>query len=866
MASGVDAGDVLFLIARHLRACGLSATAMALLNESAIDTTWLCGSAPELRLLRDWVYDGDLERVRSLLEPLATGLSPPEQRAVVAIVNKQQLLESILVDASENDVRHCRSLLDELHAKRGELQLADCELGWCLEALRDRVSPSSNQRAEGKHWDVNEARMQCFERLVPFFRGDIGPEDYEHKYVSMPSTQLVCLLQDAVAFHRTRATGEDATTLDCVSIRSQAHSGQDAQQLRDGCAENVKEHLLFLGESRSTQPATELLVSKREKLLMSQSVDWSSIARAEWTGPTQLDHHLKCQTLSSVFPSSQAHSRRKTSLAMSLNFHQSPAVVPTESASSPSSNLLRELDRVGGEHSALDAPPASAWTAPLPLEFMVVGIQGSQLKVRTSAVARSFASDSQHSICIDDDDDDVDDNEGIRTQVSATGSPKSRYLNERHESSDNDVEVDSDEGDDSDPGGDVSAAVITSGIGSTENGPPELGQDSGDQPADAHDDTHDRLATATDEAVGDEQEEESEQRNRPTRYDQLTVDHIVQARVVAEAKEAHAVRTIAMNASGSQLVVGTNARALRVFDLDTPLAVAATRAVSSAHHAFLPLLPVLVERHKHHVTAIYCVAFNNVSLPPPRASTTREGTGVIASGDADSCIKVLSLATNKEQVLGDHPGKTRALHFAADHLLWSSCSGDRRICGWDLAHAPAKASVVLDGHVGEIQTLAFPAIAGGSLATTLLSAALDKTVRLYDTRSGMCERIVARTTHPAFALQFDPTDSRCFASGHQDGSVSVWDLRGSTRALDTLAHHHHECRALSWSPDGAWLLSGSFDGTICVVQVDRRSKLLAPLASYHQHQDKVLQAQWHPTQPAIVTTGADKLVKLWAFA
>ncbi|TYZ60888.1 hypothetical protein PybrP1_001460 [[Pythium] brassicae (nom. inval.)] len=501
---------------------------MALLNESAIDMAWLCGPAPELRLLRDWVFAGELERVRSLLEPLAVGLSPPEQCAVAAIMGKQQLLERILVNADENRLGSHRILLDELHAKRYELQLDECELAWCLEALGDRPgltsARQSDQRKEGRRWDVKEARMQCFERLVPFFRGNIGSDDYEYN----------------------------------------------------------------------------------------------------------ADH----------------------------------------------------------------------------------------------------------------------------------------------------------------------------------------------------------LATAADDAVGGK--EEPEQHSRPERYDHLTTDHIVQASVVAEAKEAHAVRAIAMNTSGSQLAIGTNA--------------------------------LLTERHKHHPTAIYCVAFNNVTVPPPGASMTGESAGVIASGDADSCVKVLSLATNKEQTLRSHPGKTRALHFAADHLLWASCSGDRRICCWDLEHSPATASLVLDGHVGEIQALAFPPTASGSPATTLLSAALDKTVRLWDTRSGKCERIVARTAQPAFSMQFDPSDSRFFASGHQDGSVSVWDLRGNNRALDTLGHHQDECRAVSWSPDGAWLLSGSFDGTICVMQVDRRSKRLSPLASYHQHQDKVLQAHWHPMRPAIVTTGADKLVKLWAFA
>jgi WD40 repeat protein len=47
------------------------------------------------------------------------------------------------------------------------------------------------------------------------------------------------------------------------------------------------------------------------------------------------------------------------------------------------------------------------------------------------------------------------------------------------------------------------------------------------------------------------------------------------------------------------------------------------------------------------------------------------------------------------------------------------------------------------------------------------------------------------------------------ASGHEDGHILLWDLR-SSRPLGTFSIHQDECRAISFSPDGKWLLSGKF--------------------------------------------------------
>lgn len=919
----VDAADVLFLIVKHLRFCGLSASAMALQRESDVDTAWFCGPSREMRLLREWVFAGDFARTKSLLQPLAGALTHEELSDAMAVIDKQQLLESFY-QSGESTPKRRQVVLDELRTRRQELRVDESELSQCVRALVDGASHSPKPAAiaprdqvpshSAGQWDVNEARMQCFERLVPFFRGDIGPEDGEHKYLVMASTQLMALVQDGVTYNNKRAVSSgEMAHWDCISVVSESHHAAH-DQLHDASSQH-----LFLMEKKL--PAN-LRARVTSPPLLSRSVDWSRL-QGNWTYAAAATDPKELP----VKPESSGSGKRRNPLAMSLDFDKARFAKQRQHQHTRANELIMEevdeddTESDEGETPASSSPPsvknaskaapvvkvlcdsatqtttmlhqvstfalgesltanearkpevhekAEAFFTPVVIDKNArnpsdqapeclkpdvpeplvgdlkhgVGVNLAQsgphgsLNMRvpgSDPLAMSFTSDASRSVCIDDDNDDEnedDDDQLVLSAVPENKSPISKYLEEE------------------------------------ENEDEEEDQDQQDQNLEADD-------------IDSGSQEEELQDRRPERYDQLTVDHIVRASVVAEVKEAHAVRAIDLNSSGSQLAIGTNARALRVFDLVAPLASAllpgssmirTTSATSSRssfatpQHSFLPLLPVLVERHKHHQTSIYCVAYNNSN------SSTSSPSGVIASGDADSSIKVLSLATNKELLIQNHRGKIRALHFAADNRLWSTATGDLRIRCWDLSRSPAGSSSTsscmdLDGHVGEIQALAFAQ--ASSHHHHLLSASLDKTIRLWDHRSGKCERIVAsRLASSAFTLQFNPTnDSRYFASGHQDGSVALWDLRMKGKPLQSLAHHQDECRALSWSPDGAWLLSSSFDGTICIMQASETADTtLAPMASYHQHQDKVLQVQWHPTQPAVVTTGADKLVKLWAFA
>ena len=68
-----------------------------------------------------------------------------------------------------------------------------------------------------------------------------------------------------------------------------------------------------------------------------------------------------------------------------------------------------------------------------------------------------------------------------------------------------------------------------------------------------------------------------------------------------------------------------------------------------------------------------------------------------------------------------------------------------------------------------------------------------------------------------------------------------------------------EIRSVSFSPDGKFLLSSSFDHKIKLFDVNNDFNLLGTL----EHEDKVVSAKWHPDIPIIIYTSADKSARVW---
>jgi WD40 repeat protein len=95
---------------------------------------------------------------------------------------------------------------------------------------------------------------------------------------------------------------------------------------------------------------------------------------------------------------------------------------------------------------------------------------------------------------------------------------------------------------------------------------------------------------------------------------------------------------------------------------------------------------------------------------------------------------------------------------------------------------------------------------------TLASGSFDKTIKIWDLRSGELRRTLQGHSESVDSVAISP-DGQTLASGSLDKTIKIWDLR-SGELRRTLQGHSDWVSSVTISPDGRTLASGSEDKTI----------------------------------------------------
>ncbi len=145
-----------------------------------------------------------------------------------------------------------------------------------------------------------------------------------------------------------------------------------------------------------------------------------------------------------------------------------------------------------------------------------------------------------------------------------------------------------------------------------------------------------------------------------------------------------------------------------------------------------------------------------------------------------------------------HTAPLTSVAFTADGRALASTSWDKTVKLWDARTGQELRT--LSGHTDTVWSVAFAAD-----GQVLASASDDKTVKLWDTRTGQELRTLSGHTDRVWSVAF-AADGQVLASASHDKTVKLWDAR-TGKELRTLRGHTDHITSVAFAADGQVLAS-----------------------------------------------------------
>jgi Planctomycete cytochrome C/WD domain, G-beta repeat len=140
----------------------------------------------------------------------------------------------------------------------------------------------------------------------------------------------------------------------------------------------------------------------------------------------------------------------------------------------------------------------------------------------------------------------------------------------------------------------------------------------------------------------------------------------------------------------------------------------------------------------------------------------------------------------------------------------------------------------------------------------IASGGCDRTVRVWEYPSGKLEQAIENHADWVLGVTFAP-DGKHLLTCSRDKTAKVWDLAAKESVL-TFPEHQAPVFGIAVKADSKAGFSGGADKQLRTWNAAGEGKQIKVLGA---HADDILKLVQHPKEPVMVTTSADKTVKVW---
>jgi len=326
---------------------------------------------------------------------------------------------------------------------------------------------------------------------------------------------------------------------------------------------------------------------------------------------------------------------------------------------------------------------------------------------------------------------------------------------------------------------------------------------------------------------------------------------------IGQIQDIQPIRTACFSPDGEKFAVGTNSKALKIYNMQSLFSVQERDEERQIEQIF--------EKNNHHYGSIYSVDWSNTGR-------------YIATGSNDKLIKVISVPnfkTDKELMelkLSGHKGIVRSIAFTQDDTRLLSASTDHTIKVWDVQQGEEIRT--LQGHENAVYCLQ---VSGDG--NCCVSVGMDKSLKLWDLRSYECSISISTSKYAEMNYVSLKENTKNYSSvrhvekstysaassgilaavAHIDGLVTLWDL-STRKVIEEVELHEADCRSVEFDASAGLIASTSFDSSIAIYDLNKQTII----NRIQNHTDRVVLAKWHPFYPVILSTSADSTARLFA--